>query len=59
MKFYNTPEDDEKFLWNEAKKNDRVAKRMLDAYRKRKRQEKIDKLRDRTGGSDELWSGLE
>lgn len=55
MKFYNTPEDDRRFLWNEAKKNDRVAKRMLNAYRKRKRQEKIEKL----AGDDKHWKGLE
>ena len=55
MKFYNTPEDDEKFLWNESKKNDRVAKRMLNAYRKRKRQKKIEKLAD----DDKHWKGLE
>jgi transposase len=59
MKFYNTPDEDKQFLWNEAKKGDRVAKRMLNAYRKRKRQKKIEKLLDRTGGSDELWKGLE
>lgn len=55
MKFYNTPEDDAKFLWNEAKKSDKLAKRMLDAYRKRKRKKKIEKL----ANDEDHWKGLE
>ena len=35
-----------------------IVKRMVAAHRKRKREAKINKLLDRTGGSDELWSGL-
>jgi len=36
MKFYNTPEEDEKYVWNEAKKNDRVAQKLLKHYKKQK-----------------------
>lgn len=54
MKFYNTPEEDKQYVWNEAKKNDRVAQKLLKAYKKRKRAAKIQKLVD----SDSHWEGL-
>jgi len=46
-------------ILNESKKRESTIKRMVDSYRKRKRQEKIDKLVARTGGKKELWKGLE
>ena len=55
MKFYGSPEDDALHLWNEAKKNDRVAKKLLDFYRKKKREKKIKKL----AAIDTHWKGLE
>lgn len=54
MKFYNNPKEDEKYLFNEAKKGDRVAKKLLDYYKKKKRDAKITKLL----AMDDHWSGL-
>ena len=42
-------------LFNEEKKRDRVTKRMLNAYRRRKREEKVEKLKD----DPTLWKGLQ
>jgi hypothetical protein len=54
MKFYNTPEDDALHIWNEAKRNDRVAKKLLNYYRKKQRKKKIEKLQS----IDTHWKGL-
>jgi len=54
MKFYGTPEDDALHIWNEAKRNDRVAQKLLTHYRKTKRKKKIEKL----AGDDNHWKGL-
>ena len=56
MKFYNnnTPEVDALHIWNEAKRNDRVAKKLLNYYRKKQRRKKIEKLQS----NDSHWSGL-
>jgi len=43
MKFYNSPEDDAIHIWNEAKRNDRVAHKVLNFYRKKKINKKIEK----------------
>ena len=42
-------------LYNEEKKRDRVTKRMLNAYRRRRREEKVEKLKD----DPTLWKGLQ
>jgi len=36
----------------------KLVDRMKDAYRRKKRMQKIQKLLDRSGGKDELWGGL-
>lgn len=54
MMFYNTPQEDASYIWNEAKKGDRVAKKLLDYYKKTKRKKKIQKLQS----NDSHWSGL-
>lgn len=54
MKFYNNPNDDMKYLFDEAKKGDRVAKKLLAYYKKKKREQKIKKLL----AVDTHWSGL-
>ena len=54
MQFYNSPEDDKQYIFDEAKKGDRVAKKLLAYYRKRKRAQKIKKLL----AVDSHWSGL-
>ena len=41
-------------VWCEAKGRERLMKRMVDAYKKRKRKEKIAKLVD----NDNHWKGL-
>ena len=54
MKFYNTPDDDALHIWNEAKRNDRVAKKLLNFYKKKQRRKKIEKLQS----NDTHWKGL-
>ena len=41
--------------FNEEKKRDRVTKRMLNAYRRRKREEKLDALK----ADETKWKGLQ
>ena len=41
-------------IWNESKKGDRTAKKLLDYYRKKKRNQKIKKLL----AFDSHWKGL-
>ena len=41
-------------IWNEGKGREKVVKRMVDAYRKRKRKKKVEKLLD----NDDHWPGL-
>jgi len=48
-------ENDPHHIFNEEKKRDRVAKRMLNAFRRRKREEKVEKLKD----DPTLWKGLQ
>lgn len=43
MKFYNSHEDDMLHIWNEAKRNDRVAKKLLNYYRNKNINKKIIK----------------
>jgi len=50
--------DNLKLSEQKRKKKKELERRMSDAYQKRQRQKKIEKLKDRTGGPDELWSGL-
>ena len=45
----------EKYIWNESNGRDNLIKRMVDAYRTKKRKKKIDKLKAR----DDHWKGLE
>jgi len=54
MQFYNSPNDDQRYIFDEAKKGDRVAKKLLAYYKKRKREQKIKKLL----AVDSHWSGL-
>lgn len=42
-------------IWNESKGREKVLKRMVDSYKKRKRKKKIEKLLD----NDKHWKGLE
>ena len=46
--------EDQWNIWNESKGREKVVKRMVDAYKKRKRKKKIEKLLDK----DSHWSGL-
>lgn len=54
MKFYNDPRDDIRYIFDEAKKGDRVAKKLLAYHKKKKREQKIKKLL----AFDNHWSGL-
>lgn len=54
MKFYNDPRDDIGYIFDEAKKGDRVAKKLLAYHKKKKREQKIKKLL----AFDTHWSGL-
>lgn len=54
MMFYNNPRDDIRYIFDEAKKGDRVAKKLLAYHRKKKREQKIKKLL----AFDNHWSGL-
>jgi len=54
MQFYNSPKDDQRYIFDEAKKGDRVAKKLQAYYKKRKREQKIKKLL----AFDSHWSGL-
>ena len=42
-------------LFNEEKKRDRVIKRMMNAFRRKQREEKVEKLKD----DPTLWRGLQ
>lgn len=52
--FYNNPKEDIRYIFDEAKKGDRVAKKLLAYHRKKKREQKIKKLL----AFDSHWSGL-
>lgn len=51
----NKPLDYSGYMWNEENKKDRLVKRLMDAYKKRRRKKKIEKLRSR----ENHWKGLE
>lgn len=48
-------ENVDRYIWNEGKGKNNLIKRMVDAYRTKKRKKKIDKLKAR----DDHWKGLE
>jgi len=48
-------EDTYKYIWNEGKGKNNLIKRMVDAYKKKKRKKKIDKLKSK----EDHWKGLE
>ena len=50
----NYEDSETNYIYNEQKSKDRLIKRMVDSYKKRKRKKKIEKLMDR----DDHWSGL-
>jgi len=50
-----TTRTDPYVLFNEEKKRDRVVKRMLNAYRRKKREERIEALKN----DPTMWKGLE
>ena len=52
--FDNIPDNDDRYVWNEAKKGDRTAQKLLAYYRKKKRKQKITKLL----AMDDHWDGL-
>ena len=45
---------DNSYIWNEEKRRDRVAKKLLDYYKKKQRKKKIEKLQS----NDTHWKGL-
>ena len=57
MEYYNNDLQ----LCDESKSKDRLIKRMMDAHRKKKRKEKVDDLKQRSGqdGKKISWPGLE
>ena len=47
--------DEKEEVWNESKGKDQLIKRMVKAYRKNKRKEKIEKL----ASDEDHWKGLQ
>ena len=47
--------DEREEVWNESKGKDQLIKRMVKAYRKNKRKEKIEKL----ANDENHWKGLQ
>ena len=45
---------DNSYIWNEEKRRDRVAKKLLDYYKKKQRKKKIEKLQS----NNDHWTGL-